>query len=119
MLFLFHATPSFCFSQNYLPIADQKRYLQERKRLDSLLQYLPAKPVDIGKVVHLIHIGYSYCFFSFDSALYYAEKALQLAEKINDPDQVSKSYALFVSIYDNAKDHRNEEDYLEKGYSMP
>ncbi len=115
MLFLFHHIPTLCCSQNYLPIADQKRYVQERKKLDSLLLHLPAKSEAIDKVIHLIDIGYSYCFFSFDSALYYAEKTLQLAQKLNDPDLVARSYLLYGIIYNHAKNNPREEYYTQKG----
>ena len=105
MLFLFFYTPGICFSQDHLPISDPKLYLQEKRILDSLLLCKPAMIEDSNWVNHLIKLGVSYCFFSFDSALLHAEKALVLAEKSNNPDQVARSYLLYTIIYDHAKDH--------------
>lgn len=115
MLFLLFYTPCICFSQDHLPISDPKHYLQEKRILDSLLLCKPAMIEDSNWVNHLIQLGVSYCFFSFDSALLHAKKALELAEKCNNPDLVARSYLLCAIIYDHAKNHPREEYYLEKG----
>src|SRR6476661_3094101 len=79
----------------------------QRKIVDSLLQLLPSAKDDTSRIIIMGSLVEPYKNVNLDSGVYYAQQALLLSRKINDPYVAytvdNYGYALFnAGIYPDA-----------------
>lgn len=92
-------------------------YAQDNSRLDSLLT---ATKTDRGRaLVHTLNeISWEYKNSNADSALVYGEKALKVAESIDDEQAVASAYNSIASSYEALSDYDNALLFHEKSLEI-
>ena len=90
---------------------------QQNTRLDSLLK---VSKTDKGRaLVHTLNeISWEYKNSNADSALFYGNKALKVAESLNDQQAVASAYNSIASSYEALSDLDNALDYHKKSLEL-
>lgn len=78
---------------------------KRRKQIDSVQFVLRQEKTDTGKVKALHLLGQRYVWVNRDSALFYYEQSLELAQKINDKAAVGRILRSMVDLYAQSGDH--------------
>ncbi len=89
-----------------LVILNSCLYAQNERNtlVDSLLKLVNKEKADSNKVAHLNTISWEYQFTNLDSALYYGQQALELANKLKWQKGVAKSYSFLAVFYKSKGD---------------
>ncbi len=92
---------SFCFAQN--------------KKIESLLILLKKDKADSNKVITLNKLSSEYkSIGNYDTALSYAETALQLAQQLNEKKEMAEAYNNIRSVHYNKGNYRQAIEYAFK-----
>ena len=89
--------------------------LGQKSHTDSLLTLIEKDKEDTNKVIHLYKLCTEYYFVSnYDTALYYGNVALKLAQQLNFQKGIANIYNTFGVIYWNKGDYSKTLDYYLK-----
>ncbi len=102
---------SFFFISGVLPA-------QERKILDSVLKVIHEKQEDTALVIQYISLTRNYLLIKPDSSLYYGNKAILLADKLNYKYGKAFAYRNQANAYKILGDYPNAWDCLQKAKKL-
>ncbi len=94
-------------------------FSQQSSVIDSLLTLIKKDKADTNKVVHLYNLCGKYTDIGFyDSALYYGNAALQLAQHLNFKKGIARSYGSIGIIHGEQGNYPKELDYYLKALKV-